>query len=196
MKIEKNIVNVLFIVVISIIPLFFVSSISYAIYLHYSKVPKNNVLKTIGIVTGRTKNHRGPKSSIVEFSYKNIRISTKSSDGYVIGEKFIVEFEKDNPNINEVKEDYPIFLPEEEDEVDITVGYLESINLKFENLIYFFYFVDGKKYEQFYKPIDNIYEIYPNLKEGKKYRVKYWKLNPERSIMLFDKPPLPLEQFH
>ncbi len=112
---------------------------------------------------------------------------SETEDNYVIGEpKFIVEFEKFNPSINRVNQDEPVFL--EGEQVGFSVGYIKRLNYNFMKTITFIYYVDGVKYEQSYKPSEDLEIKYPLFKEGKKFIVKYWIDNPARSIILPYKP--------
>jgi len=170
--------------IISAIPLFLIISISIGFYQYYSRVPRENIKETIGVVLGYEKGRN--RSAKVCFQHKKQKYFTLISDYYVIGEKFMVEYEQENPKANRVRLDKPIFLKDEW--ICITVGYLDTYNTNyFKSFSSFTYYVDGVKYEKLFEPIENSEVKYPNAKEGYNYVVKYWSHNPQRSIILLDK---------
>lgn len=180
---KKNFLALLFNLIIYVLPIYFVVSL----YLYYTSLyPKNNIEKSVGCVIGTISEGRGFRSAIVEFNFKGKTYKAKTRDNYVIGEKFFVEFEKNNPSINKVNEDKPVFFKEEW--VCLTVGYLDTYNTNyFRSFSSFTYYVDGVKYEKLFEPLENSEIKYPNAKEGYNYMVKYWGHNPQRSIILLDK---------
>lgn len=182
----KHLETLFYYLIVSILPLFIILSISINVYQYYSSIPKKNIIKVIGCVKGRTASVRGFHSAIVEFKHKGKTYNTETEDNYVIGEKFIVEFEKYNPTINKVRQDEPVFL--EDESVGYSVGYVERLNFRFMKTITFIYYVNGIKYEQSYEPSEDLKTKYPLFKEGEKFIVKYWIDNPARSIILPYKP--------
>ncbi len=179
---RNKFLGLLFNIIIYGLPIYFVVSL----YLYYSSMnPKKNIIKTVGCVNGRTTG-RGPKSDIVEFNYKGKIYKAETGLDSENGEKFIVEFEKDNPSINKVNDYEPVFLKGEE--VSFAIGYLNTYNTNcFKSLSFYTYYVDGNKYEKFFTPLENSDLKYPNAKEGYNYIVKYWNFNPQRSVILLDK---------
>ena len=154
---------------------------------HYrSIIPKENIKETIGTIIGYNEGGNSGRSAILEFSYKNKLYYTNTDDNYYVGEKFIVEYEDKNPKANRVRLDKPVFLKNEK--TSFTIGIVNNYNPNYFREISFIYFVDGKKYEQSYEPIEDSEIKYPELKEGKKYKVKYWEDYPKRSIILLDEP--------
>jgi hypothetical protein len=171
-----------------IIPLLLVVSLFCAVFYHFyqihSLVPDDNVKETIGEVLGYEKGRK--RSAKVSFQHKKHNYFTLISDYYVIGEKFIVEFEQENPKANRVRLDKPVFLKDEW--ICLTVGYLDTYNINyFRSFSSFTYYVDGVKYEKLFEPLENSEVKYPNAKEGYNYMVKYWRYNPQRSIIVLDK---------
>lgn len=166
------------------IPIFLIISISISFYQYYSSIPRENIKETIGEVLSYEKGRK--RSAKVYFQYKKHNYITLISDYYVIGEKFIVEYEQENPKANRVRLDKPVFLKDEW--ICLTVGYLDTYNTNyFKSFSKFIYYVDGVKYVKLFEPIENSEVKYPNAKEGYNYEVKYWKHNPQRSIILLDK---------
>lgn len=156
------------------------------IFHHYwSLVPRHNIKTSVGTVIGYNKGSKS-RTAVIEFLCKNKSFYTQTNDSFYIGEKFIVEYDEKNPEANRVRLDKPIFLKSEQ--TNITTGIINTYNPNYFREISFIYFIYGEKYEQSYKPVENSELKYPDLREGKKYKVKYWKLNPKRSIILLDQP--------
>jgi hypothetical protein len=171
------------------IPLLLVVSLFCAVFYYfyqmYDLVPRDNVKESIGTVLGFQKTRKGELAK-VHFKHEEQVYSVLISDVYVLGEKFMVEYEQDNPKANYVRLDKPVFLKGED--TSLTVGYLNTYNTNcFESLSYYTYYVDGNKYEKFFTPLENSDLKYPNAKEGYNYMVKYWNINPQRSIIVLDK---------
>jgi hypothetical protein len=169
-----------------ILPIIFFSIVGLVIRHYLLLVPKDNIKETIGTIIGYTEGGTNGRSAIVKFSCKKKLCYTNSDDYYYVGEKFIVEYEEKNPKANRVRLDKPVFLKNEK--TSFTIGIVTNYNPNYFREISFVYFVDGKKYEQSYKPIEDSEIKYPDLKEGKKYKVRYWEDYPKRSIILLDKP--------
>jgi len=176
---------ILYYLIISAIPLFLIISISISIYQYYSQVPRENIKETIGVVLGYEEYYKGSAPAKVYFQHNNKVYKTNISEDFVCCEKFIVEYEQDNPKANRVRLDKPVFLKGED--ASVTVGYLETYNTNYFKIISYTYYVDCVKYEKSYDPIVNSDLKYPNAKEGYNYIVKYWNFNPQRSVILLDK---------
>lgn len=184
-RIKSFLFNSLFYLIISAIPLFIIISISINIYQYYSSVPRENIKQSVGTVLGYEKTRKG-KLAKVYFQHKKQNYFTLISDNYVIGEKFMVEYEQENPKANRVRLDKPVFLKDEW--ICLTVGYLDNYNTNyFKSFSSFTYYVDGVKYEKLFEPIENSEVKYSNAKEGYNYMVNYWSHNPQRSIIVLDK---------
>lgn len=154
---------------------------------HYvSLVPKENIIESVGTIIGYPEGGNSGRSAEIQFLCKNKYYYTLTDDYYLVGEKFIVEYEERNPKKNRVRLDKPVFLKNEK--TSITIGIVSKYNANYFREISFIYFVDGKKHEQSYKPIEDSEIKYPDLKEGKKYNVRYWEDYPKRSIILLDEP--------
>lgn len=183
-RVQSFLFKVFIYLIISAIPLFLVVSILINFYQYYSSIPRENIKETIGEVLCYEKGRK--RSAKVFFQYKKHNYFTLISDYYVIGEKFIVEYEQDNPKANYVRLDKPVFLKGED--TSLTVGYLNAYNTNcFKSLSCYTYYVDGNKYKKFFTPLENSDLKYPNAKEGYNYMVKYWNINPQRSIIVLDK---------
>ena len=162
-------------------------SIIGLVVIHFrSTIPKENIKEAVGTVIGYNEGGTSARSAIVEFSCKKKLCYTNSDDYYYVGEKFIVEYEEKNPKANRVRLDKPVFLKNEK--TSFTIGIVNNYNPNYFKEISFIYFVGGKKYEQSYQPIENSEIKYPNLRMGKKYKVRYWEDYPKRSIILLDEP--------
>ncbi|MES2862738.1 MAG: hypothetical protein V4666_01330, partial [Bacteroidota bacterium] len=111
-RIKSFLFNSLFYLIISAIPLFIIISISINIYQYYSSVPRENIKQSVGTVLGYEKTRKG-KLAKVYFQHKKQNYFTLISDNYVIGEKFMVEYEQENPKANRVRLDKPVFLKDE-----------------------------------------------------------------------------------
>lgn len=161
-------------------------------YLMNLSEPKNNIKTGIATVVKYSSGTRGGISSDLLFFYNKKRYFSTSSETFIKGEKFIVEFDSLNPNKNKIRTDKPLFLSGEI--TKYTVGHLDKLNTKIFKSIFFTYIINGQKFTQSYKPEQGINEKYPNFKKGQKYIVRYWIENPERSIILPNQPTnLPLD---
>lgn len=158
------------------------------IFVNYyrSLIPKENIREAVGTIIGYDKGGTSMRPAIILFKVKQQEFFSHCAGNYNLGEKFIIEYEEKKPDVNKARLDKPVFLNNET--TGLTTGIISSYNPIFFRKISFIYFVDGIKYEQSYKPIKDSEIKYPNLKEGKKYKVRYWEQNPQRSIILLDKP--------
>ena len=164
------------------------------IILHYHNLsPLVNLKKTPATIIGYDYAGRGGTSAKYSFINNKKEFFNLTSAEYVLGEKFLVEFDSIYPEKNRIMLDHPIFL--ESEKTAIAIGYLDKlINTWFFKRITFIYYINGKKYEHSYEPGKDIENRYPKFKKGKKYLVKYWLDNPERAIIQPDQPTdLPLE---
>ena len=169
-----------------ILPMILIISIGLLVRHYRSLVPKENIKEAIGAVIGYQERGTSMRPALLVFKLKRKEFSIHISDYYDVGEKFIVEYEEKNPTVNRARLDKPVFLKNEK--TSIAVGIVNNYNPKYFREISFIYFVDGKKYEQSYKPIEDSEIKYPDLKEGKKYKVRFWEDYPKRSIILLDEP--------
>lgn len=166
----------------------FIGTICSIGYHFYSIIPRHNIESTIGVLTkydsgGANNGHYG----VLKFKVNDsIFFSNAVTYDYVLGDKFVIDYEKNNPEINKVREDKPVFLNNEI--TGITICEIKRYNTFFFNELWFFYWVNGVKYERDYDAPINSDELYPNLKKGNLYKVKYWKENPQRSIILLNEP--------
>lgn len=155
---------------------------------HSSLIPKNNIVKGVGTIVGYDHGGTSSNSAIVAFTKNGRTYTAATNDYYEVGEKFMVEYEAENPEKNTVRLDKPVFLKYED--TDKAVGIVTSYNPDYFKIITFIYFVDGDKFEQRYEPSEGWKIKYPNLKKGKKFMVRYWSLNPKRSVLLLDEPTI------
>jgi hypothetical protein len=112
----------------------------------------------------------------------------------VIGEKFVLRYDKDNPEEAEIVSYKPLFLKEEK--TNYVKGNILRLYNKF-NLIgsskYAIdceYIINGTTFIKSQDLPPNYKDIYPQLKEGDKYIVEYWLQNPKRAIIHLDKPAI------
>lgn len=148
--------------------------------------PKNNLKTTIGTVVKYDRGLRGSVSSEFVFFYKGKSYSSSSDPDFVLGEKFLIKFDSLSPIKNEVCTDKPLFLKNES--YKITTGCLDKLSTGLFKTMIFSYKVNNKNYTQFYSPPTDVKLKFPNFKEGSKYKVRYWIINPERSIIFPNQP--------
>ncbi len=153
---------------------------------YYNKIPRNNIKEVIGVVTKYEFGGKGSRHSVLSFQLNTKVYESNSWSSLVLGEKFIIEYEENNPSVNSTRLDKPVFLKEEK--IDTVIGKVTKYKRWFSDRISFYYYVNNEIYEQEYKVSENSKEKYPNLKEDNLYKVIYWKDDPRRSIVLFDKP--------
>lgn len=116
-----------------------------------------------------------------------------NANGKVIGDKYLIKYNTDNPKqIKEYTWNVGFLTTENTEE---TVGIVEgiwSMNILFnrdEDMgITFFYTVNGKKYERTQRLQPDYKEKFPNLSKEQKYKVLYWDKNPQRAVLYLDKP--------
>ena len=105
----------------------------YHFYQMYTLVPRENIKETIGVVLGYEERYKGSAPAKVYFQHNNKVYKTNISEDYVYCEKFMVEYEQDNPKANRVRLDKPVFLKGED--TSLTVGYLETYNTNYFKII-------------------------------------------------------------
>jgi hypothetical protein len=182
----KLLENIFWKIVPFTLPIIFFSIIGLIIRHYILLVPTEDIRETVGTIIGYTQGGNNGRSAIVKFSSKRKFYYTNTDDYYYVGEKFIIEYDEKNPKANTVRLDKPVFFKNEK--TGFTIGIVDTYNPNYFREISFIYFVNGKKYEQSYKPVENSEVKYPDLREGKKYKVKYWEDYPKRSIILLDDP--------
>lgn len=114
-----------------------------------------------------------------------------SVQGKVIGDKYLIKYNPDNPK--QIKEyTWNVGFLKTEKTVE-TVGIINSIsstNLIFERdkdmQIVFTYTVNGKEYQRSQDLQPDYKEKFPNLSKGQKYKVLYWVENPQRAVLYLD----------
>jgi len=116
--------------------------------------------------------------------------------GNILGEKFLVVYEKEDPNKNIVLEHAPVFLKHEKYQESIG-AVIRIFNPVFNNsknifktnyYIDFKYQVNGKIYKRTQGLPNNYEKKYGKIEAGQKYIVRYWIKNPNRAIIYLDQP--------
>lgn len=105
----------------------------------------------------------------------------------ILGEKFIIKYNPDNPKKIKAYVWLPIFLSSYE-ETKETVGEVTRIfwiNRK-SYALGFKYEVDGVKYKRSQHLPPNYKEVLPELEKGQSYKVIYDASFPQRAILIFD----------
>ena len=114
--------------------------------------------------------------------------------GLVIGDKFIVKYLHENPSEFIVLSWKPVFAEPEKDEIIETSGEIaRTYRFKYwgdepHSGITFNYYVEGVKFKREQHLPPNYKSIYPNLSKGQKFKVLYWKKNPQRAIIYLNEP--------
>lgn len=154
----------------------------------------NNPEYTIGTIVRIRQDARGA-SAIVKFKVKSktykSSIGTSADSNDQIGKKFKVVYEKDNPNENYILTFAPIFT--NNDLKRETVGTVTQIfrsgftfsSKKFTSIyvVRFTYFVNGIEYNRAQSLPREYKQKFPQLKDGKKYKVEYSIKNPKIVII-------------
>lgn len=143
--------------------------------------PKDNFKTAIGTVVKYHRGLRGSVSSEFVFIYKGKSFYSSSDPDFVLGEKFLINFDSLSPMNNEVCTDKPLFLKNESTKT--TIGRLDKLDTVLFKTMVFTYSVNGKNYIQFYTPPADVIIKFPEFKEGRNFLVKYWVVNPERAII-------------
>jgi hypothetical protein len=128
-------------------------------------------------------------------NYESRIVSTANSVN-VVGEKFTVVYEEENPR-KSIVISLPVFSNNELEFVKETKGVITVGVHKYNftenefvmtHAIEFEYIINGKKYTKSQSLPKDYKKKYPSLKEGDKYCVKYWIKNFERVIINLDEP--------
>lgn len=117
-----------------------------------------------------------------------------NNEGVVVGSKFKIAYNPKNPNENQLLPHEQIL--EENEGVGYTVGehfgtlrFFFDEDLKKEIItIRYRFFLDGRKYTGIYNYYVNDWGLKREDISRKKFKVKYWKRNPYRAIILLDEP--------
>lgn len=121
-------------------------------------------------------------------------LKTPNEDKFnVIGEKYVLEYDAENPEEHRVISYKPLFLKEEK--TSFVKGNIRRV-FKFKKFtrngsiyaITFEYTVNERTYKKTQDLPPNYKELYPALKKGNQYKVEYWIKNPERSIIHLNQP--------
>jgi hypothetical protein len=157
---------------------------AYGIYFIYNinNVIINNPRETVGTIKFIEVGRRPTARVYFEVNGELIYGEIAKDSKMVIGEKFIVIYEKNNPTIFQIDEYSPIFV--EDESVNSIVGEVTDLVTFGKNSVTFQYVVEGMEYTKFQLYNESIF----NPKKGDKYKVNYWLENPQRAIIYLDKP--------
>ncbi|MFC2138796.1 hypothetical protein ACFLTE_11530 [Bacteroidota bacterium] len=142
--------------------------------------------ETIGTIIKHSNDLKG-SSFIVKYTIENEYYYTSISggEGRVIGDKYIIKYEINNPDKCKVLIYQPIF--EKNENTNVTTGEVKRISTFLDRIIEFEYNVDGIRYKRWQKLPPNHKELYPGLAKGQKYQIQYLNTLPERAIIKLDK---------
>jgi hypothetical protein len=116
-----------------------------------------------------------------------------SVQGKVIGDKYLIKYNPDNPKqIKEYTWNVGFLKTEKTVGTFGIINGISSTNLIFERdkdmQIVFTYTVNGKEYQRSQDLQPDYKEKFPNLLVGQRYKVLYWDKNPQRAVLYLDKP--------
>lgn len=101
----------------------------------------------------------------------------------VVGEKFAMTYERNNPKRHKVYLDKPLFLDGEK-----TLTATGEVTMLWGSVIEFKYIADGSKERKAQQLPQNFRDIYPLIRKRDKFEVEFWYDNIRRSIIHLDKP--------
>lgn len=156
-----------------------------AIYTSFIKKTKIiDPQKTIGTVIGFETYTKGI-NSVIEFyvNGKTFKVEGSQINGEIIGEKYEVFYEKNEPSIAKANMMNPVFESNEnknKTKALITMVFkLGTPNVRFE------YSINGVKYERWQEcDLDK----YKDVESGQYYEIEYWVENPQRAIIYLNNP--------
>jgi hypothetical protein len=138
-------------------------------------------IETIGTVLNFINATRGSDAEIIYYvEGKEYVTKTLNDEGMAKGDRYILIFEKENPQKCEVLLERPVFLNGEE--VRESEGIIKKVSKIAKDFVRYEYIIEGKTYSRTqllskeFKPI-----------VGQKYVVYYWVENPQRAIIYLDK---------
>lgn len=122
--------------------------------------------------------------AIIEYSVneKNYKCSIKQISSMIIGEKYQVEYDIEDPNKSIVIKSKPVFL--EDEKVNLTSGIVNSLSSIGNSRLSYRYTVEGIVYKKSQWYDSNFF----TPKKEEQYEVEYWQQNPQRAIIHLDKP--------
>lgn len=157
--------------------------ISYQDSKYWNSVDKE---QTIASVTGYTSGPKASGSAVATYIVNDKEYSVSIEEGYVYGEKFQLEYNRDNPSENKIYREFPVFQKDES--TNYVLGKLISYDSWiFRDMVYRFW-IEDRFYEQGQYQEKDSNEKYPKVEEGQLFVVEYWVDNPKRSIIHLDKP--------
>ena len=188
----KVIFIILWIIIITIVFKFIIESLSnyFNPEPEWNKVGVNTIGTVSQIKTGRP-NYTSFTFEVDGEEY--MAESTFSSFGLTYTERYEILYSKENYEKIKVIPWKPVILKSEEDDFFEIEGKVMklintnpfSINSDYSKILFKFY-IDNVMYEksQFLPP--NFRELYPNIESYKTCKVKYWKYDPQRAILLLN----------
>jgi hypothetical protein len=134
-------------------------------------------------ITGNTKGSSGVYRYKVDGS--SFFLHDAKFTELIIGEKFLIKYDKNEPKKAKIFFDKPMFT--ENEITETTIGVIKGLSGKWvlsSASVTYVYMLNGIEYErwQFYNWENS------NIKLEDKFEVKYLLSNPRRAIMCFDKP--------
>lgn len=180
-KFLKELIVALFVVVI--LGVSFYKIYSFQDNKHWNSIEKENV---IAVVTGYASGPKASNSAIATYVVKGEEYSLTIENGYVLGEKFRLEYNINKPSENRIFREFPVF--EKNEKTNYVIGKLISYDSWFFRSDNYEFWINDKVYTEGNYHNKELKIKHPNIKEGKLYLVEYWVENPKRSIMHLDKP--------
>ena len=167
--------------------LFFTGLIAgtYLLMVKYGGIEFENKQTTVGEVVEIKKVKSGSMMDVV-FCVEGERYKAGTDQGWGegLGFKYVVAYEKGNPEKNDVLKYRPVFTADEK--TKYSVGTVISISRN--PSIGFRYKVGNDEYKMYQMLKRGYREDYPNLQKGQQYKVEYWVKNPQRAVISLDKP--------
>lgn len=155
----------------------------------YNNDPKGSKADIIGTVIGYSHGAKAHRSCEVEYIVDGINYSLFTHDTYVIGEKFLIEYQINNPVKSKIITGKPIFLQNEKNKIDTVFCQIDRIqNSILARIVDYTYFPNNKSFSHSYFPESDFQKKFPKVSENYLYKVTYIIDNPKRSIVDFSKP--------
>jgi hypothetical protein len=149
----------------------------------YQTSPKDfkEPVETVGTVVNFITATRGSDAKIKYYvEGKEYVTYTVNDEGMAKGDRYILVYEKGNPQKSEVLLERPVFLAGEETKE--SEGTIKKVSTIAKDFVRYEYVVEEKIYSR-----TQLYSKEFNPIEGQKYIVWYWIDNPQRAIIYLDK---------
>lgn len=163
-----------------------VGLIAWAVVYSFSDPEIENQIETHAVIREFKSKQGSGRVSVFEYSVneKTYDFWGYYNNSFVIGDKFKLKYEKDNPKKSIVILEKPIFL---ENEITDTIkGKIVDIQYFNKSSIDFEYEVDGLIYSRTQVLSEDFENLYPDLEIGKYCKVRFLIDNPQRSIIYLD----------